>query len=613
MYSNALAPERRIKIASTQRNIHQTYYRTHTCGSLAKSDSGTEVTLVGWVFRWRDHGGIVFVDLRDRYGVTQVVFDRKSSEQDIDALAHRLRAEFVIRIKGKVRPRPEGTVNPSLATGEIEISASHLEVLSESENPPFRLDDKGSVSEDLRLSYRYLDLRREELQRYLTIRHKAISAARKYFDDNDFLDVETPILCKPTPEGARDFLVPARLHPGKFYALPQSPQLYKQLLQIGGFDRYYQIARCFRDEDLRADRQPEFTQIDVEMSFISEDDIIRVTEEMLQAIFSETLGVEVKLPFPRLSYTEAMERYGCDCPDIRFGLEIQDFSKAFSGCGFRVFESMLETGQRIRGIVVPGAARYSRKELDDLEAVAVEMGAKGLVWQRVGSPGAHDSSIKKIVGQETFDRAAELAQASEGDLIVFIGGPDHMSSKVLARLRQVLGEKEKMIDREKYEFIWVTDFPLFETDPVTGALSPAHHPFTSPHPDDLDKLESNPAEVRSRAYDVVLNGSEIGGGSIRIHRRDVQRKIFSVLGISEKDAEYKFGFLLKALQFGAPPHGGIALGMDRIAMLLNGTDSIRDVIAFPKTARASALMEDAPSMVDDRELMELHVRKIVRK
>jgi len=568
---------------------------------------------VGWVFRWRDHGGIVFIDMRDRFGVTQVVFDRKSAEQDIDALAHRLRAEYVIQIKGQVRPRPEGTVNPSLATGEIEVSAWYLEVLSESETPPFRLDDKGTLSEDLRLTYRFLDLRREELQRFLTVRHKAIAAARKYLDANDFIDVETPILCKPTPEGARDFLVPARLHPGKFYALPQSPQLYKQLLQIGGFDRYYQIARCFRDEDLRADRQPEFTQIDIEMSFITEDDIIRVTEGMLQAIFTETLGVEVKLPFLRLDYPSAMDRYGCDCPDIRYGLEIRDFSKAFAGCGFRVFESMLETGQRIRGIVVPGAARYSRKELDDLEAVSVEMGAKGLVWQRVGASGAHDSSIKKIVGQETFERAAELGQASEGDLIVFVGGPDYMSSKALARLRQVLGEKEGLIDQNRYEFLWVTDFPLFETDPASGALSPAHHPFTSPRPEDLDKLESTPGKVRSRAYDIVLNGSEIGGGSIRIHRRDVQRKVFSVLGISEEEAEYKFGFLLKALQYGAPPHGGIALGMDRIAMLLNGTDSIRDVIAFPKTARASALMEDAPSMVNDQELMELHVRKIVRK
>ncbi|MBN2290644.1 MAG: aspartate--tRNA ligase [Candidatus Glassbacteria bacterium] len=600
-------------MASTDSKIYRTDYRSRTCGSLRKEDCGTEVTLVGWVFRWRDHGGIVFVDLRDRYGVAQVVFDRKSAEQDIDALAHRLRAEYVIRIQGRVRPRPDGTVNTSLATGEIEVSVDHLEVLSESENPPFRLDDKGTLSEDLRLSYRYLDLRREELQRYLTVRHKAIAATRRYFDDNGFLEIETPILCKPTPEGARDFLVPARLHPGKFYALPQSPQLYKQLLMVGGLDRYYQIARCFRDEDLRADRQPEFTQIDVEMSFVGEDDIIRVIEGMLQAIFRETLGVEVQAPFPRLSYSEAMERYGCDAPDTRYGLEIQDLSGAFSGCGFRVFEQMIETGQRIRGIVVPGAARYSRKELDDLEAVAVEMGAKGLVWQRVGASGAHDASIKKIVGQETFDRAAAAGKAKEGDLIVFVGGPEHLSSKALARLRLVLGEKEGLIDKTRYEFLWVTNFPLFETDPASGALSPAHHPFTSPHPDDLDKLETDPAKVRSRAYDVVLNGSEIGGGSIRIHRRDLQRKIFQVLGISDEEAEYKFGFLLKAFQYGAPPHGGIAMGMDRIAMLLNGTDSIRDVIAFPKTAKASALMEDAPSIVDDRELMELHIRKIARK
>ncbi|MEA1996152.1 MAG: aspartate--tRNA ligase, partial [Gemmatimonadota bacterium] len=571
-----------------------------------------DVTLVGWVFRWRDHGGIVFIDLRDRFGVTQVVFDRKSSEQDIDELAHTLRSEYVIQVKGKVRRRPEGTVNESLPTGEIEVSAYHLEVLSESKNPPFRLDDKGTVSEDLRLSYRYLDLRREELQNHLIVRHKAISAARKYLDANGFVDLETPILCKPTPEGARDFLVPARLHPGKFYALPQSPQIYKQLLMVAGFDRYYQIARCFRDEDLRADRQPEFTQIDIEMSFISEEDIMRVTEGMLQAIFLETLGVDVKLPFERLSYDNAMELYGIDKPDLRFGLEIRDFSDAFKGCGFRVFDSILDSGQRIRGIVVPGAAGYSRKELDDLNALAIEMGAKGLVWQRVGPGGQHDSSIKNIVAQEYFDAAAGLADASEGDLIVWVGGPDAVSSKALARVRQFLGEKEGLIDSDKLAFLWVTDFPLFERDTATGALSPAHHPFTSARPEDLEKLATHPELVRSRAYDAVLNGTEIGGGSIRIHRRDVQKEIFKALGISDEEAEYKFGFLLKALQFGAPPHGGIALGMDRVAMLLTGTESIRDVIAFPKTAKASALMEDAPSVVDDRELLDLHIRRIVK-
>jgi len=590
----------------------QTAYRTSTCGELRKKDSDKDVSLVGWVYRWRDHGGIVFIDLRDRYGVTQIVFDRKSSEQDIDVMAHRLRSEYVIQVKGKVRPRPEGTVNESLPTGEIEVSAYYLEVLSESENPPFMLDEKANVSEDLRLTYRYLDLRRKELQNFLAVRHKAIASARKYLDQNGFIDIETPILCKPTPEGARDFLVPARLHPGQFYALPQSPQLYKQLLMVSGFDRYYQIARCFRDEDLRADRQPEFTQIDVEMSFISEDDIMQVIEALLKAMFVETLGAEVKTPFTRMSYDDVMERYGIDRPDIRFGLQIRDFSESFKGCGFRVFESLLATGGRIRGIVVPGAAAYSRKELDDLNALALEMGAKGLVWQRVGEKGAHDSSIKNIVGQEFFDKAAEQGEASVGDLIVFVGGQDAVTSKTLTRVRQFLAEKEGLIGKHEWEFLWVTDFPLFERDPATGALSPAHHPFTSPRPEDLDKLESDPGSVHSRAYDVVLNGVEIGGGSIRIHRRDIQRQIFKALGISDEEAEYKFGFLLKAFQYGAPPHGGIALGMDRSAMLLTGTESIRDVIAFPKTARASALMEEAPSVVSERELLELNVRRIVK-
>lgn len=593
--------------------IFRTTYRTETCGNLRSEDVGREVTLVGWVYRWRDHGGIVFIDLRDRYGVTQVVFDRKSSEQDIDTLAHRLRSEFVVQVRGLVRARPEGTVNESLDTGGIEISATHLEVLSESDALPFRLDDKGSVSEDLRLSYRYLDLRREELQRCMILRHNAVSSARRYFDSLGFLDIETPILCKPTPEGARDFLVPARMHPGKFYALPQSPQLYKQILMVSGFDRYYQIARCFRDEALRADRQLEFTQIDVEMSFISEDDIIAVIEGLLAAVFRESLGREVSTPFPRMSYDEAMEKYGNDRPDLRFGLEIRDFSEAFRGCGFRVFESMIETGQRIRGIVVPGAARYSRKELDDLGALAVEMGAKGLVWQRVGDTGAHDSSIKNIISQETMDKVAALHPAKSGDLILLVGGPDHMSSKALSRVRQFLGEKEGLIDGNEFDFLWVVDFPMFERDLATGALSPAHHPFTSPKAEDLDKLESDPAAVRSRAYDVILNGYELGGGSIRIHRRDLQQRVFSSLGISPEEAEYKFGFLMKAFQYGPPPHGGIALGMDRLAMLMTGNESIRDVIAFPKTAKASALMEDAPSMVDERDLLELHIRRIVKK
>ena len=597
----------------SEQNIFRTHYRTHTCGELAASDSGKTVSLVGWVYRWRDHGGIVFVDLRDRYGVTQIVFDRKNAEQNIDERAHRLRNEFVIQIKGDVRPRPEGTVNESLRTGAIEVSVEHLEVLSESDTPPFSIDDKGVVNEDMRLTYRYLDLRREEFQRLLQIRHKAVNAARNYFDSLGFLDVETPILCKPTPEGARDFLVPARMHPGKFYALPQSPQIYKQILQVGGCDRYYQIARCFRDEALRADRQLEFTQIDIEMSFVDEDDIIRVNEGLVKAIWKESIGMDVELPFPRMTYAESMEKYGIDRPDVRFGLEIVDFSEAFRGCGFRVFEQMLEMKQRIRGIVVPGAAGYSRKELDDLTAVSVDMGAKGMVWVKIGDAGAHDSSIKNILKQEYFDKVQQLGKVSKGDLVVLIGGPDHMSHKVLARLRVVLGEKEGMIDDDKWEFLWITDFPMFEKDPVSGEMSSLHHPFTSPVPEDLEKMESDPENVRSRAYDLVLNGYELGGGSIRIHRQDIQEKVFRALGIGDEEAQMKFGFLLKALRFGAPPHGGIAFGMDRIAMLLGGVTSIRDVIAFPKSARANGLMEDAPSVVEDKELQELHIRRIIRK
>ncbi len=579
--------------------------RTHTCGELRKTAVDTSVTLMGWVQRRRDFGGLIFIDLRDREGITQIVFNPENNSSLMES-AHKIRSEFVLEVTGTVKARPNDMVNTSLSTGEIEIWAEELAILNSSLPLPFAIEDSAEASDALRLKFRYLDLRRPSMARALRFRHGVTQSIRSYFNEAGFWDVETPFLTKSTPEGARDYLVPSRVQPGSFYALPQSPQLFKQLLMVAGVEKYYQIVRCFRDEDLRADRQPEFTQLDVELSFVDEEDIITLVEGLLQRVVKEALDRTVEIPFPRMTYAEAMDRYGVDRPDLRFGMEIRDASDVFRGSGFRVFADKVEQGGAVRGINAKGCAHFSRKMLDELTALAAEFGAKGLAWAR-RKDGEWQSSMAKFLNQEERDSVTQGMNLEEGDLALFIADAPRKASEILGRLRLDLGGRLNLLDPDVLNFVWVMHFPLLEYDEEQGRYVAVHHPFTSPLEEDLSLLKEQPGAVRSRAYDIVLNGSEVGGGSIRIHRQDVQAEVFSTLGIGEEEAREKFGFLLEALQYGAPPHGGIALGLDRLVTILDRRTSIRDVIAFPKTQRAADPMTGAPGSVDETQLKELGI------
>jgi aspartyl-tRNA synthetase len=578
--------------------------RTHTCGELRANHVGADATLLGWVHRVRDLGGVLFVDVRDRAGVTQVVFDK--DDEALIAKAKRLRSEFVIGVVGTVRRRSPDTVNPKLPTGEVEIVVKRLAVLNEAKTPPFPIADETPVSEDVRLKYRYLDLRRPRLQNNIVLRHRLTTSVRRYFDANGFLEIETPILTKSTPEGARDYLVPSRVHPGEFFALPQSPQLFKQILMIAGMDRYVQICKCFRDEDLRADRQPEFTQVDVEMSFARPETIFSVIEPLMREIFT-LIGREIEIPFPRVPYAEAMAKYGSDKPDLRCGMPIQDVGDLFRESSFAVFKKIVADGGTVRAFVVPNAASYSRSAVDGIVNHEKAQG-RHLLWARRAEYGAVTSSFPKAVGEETVRQLLDATGTGNGQLTFVVAGQPDAASKTLGQLRLTLAKRDGLLDAERYEFLWVVDFPLLEWDAEEKRWSSMHHPFTSPHEADLAKLEHEPGAVRAKAYDLVLNGSEIGGGSIRIHDASLQSRIFSLLNIGPEEAKLRFGFFLEALEYGTPPHGGIALGLDRIAALLSNEGSIREVIAFPKTAAAVDLMSDAPSSVDPKQLRELHLQ-----
>ena len=580
--------------------------RTIYCGQMRPEHIGKEIVLCGWVHRRRDHGGLVFVDLRDREGIAQVVFS-PDSFPDAHEKADALRAEYVLSVRGTVRRRPEGTENRNLPTGAVEVVASSIAILNESKPIPFALEDDTDVAENVRLRYRYLDHRRPSVQKAFHQRSLLARSTRDYFFENGFLEVETPVLTKSTPEGARDYLVPSRVSPGMFFALPQSPQLFKQILMIAGYDRYAQIVKCFRDEDLRADRQPEFTQIDVEMSFIDREDLFQMMEGLMARVFRDVLGVDVPLPFPRMGYREAMDRFGADKPDTRFGLEITDYTNELGDTGFRVFADIVGKGGVIRGITVPGAGVASRSELAALEEVAKVGGARGLSWWKVSESGLA-SPIAKHFRSDQLEALLARSGARPGDLILVVADEYLIACDSLARLRLHIGEKAGLIDRSRHVFLWVTDFPLLEWDPEERRYVAMHHPFTAPLDEDLPLLDTDPGKARAKAYDLVLNGAEIGGGSIRIHRRDVQSKMFELLSIGPEEASRKFGFLLEALEYGAPPHGGIAFGLDRLAMILTGAKSLRDVIAFPKTQKATCLMTDAPSPVDPKQLRELHIR-----
>jgi len=583
--------------------------KTHSCGELRKNDIGKEVILMGWTQSRRDHGGLIFIDLRDREGITQIVFDPEDSAE-AHKRAHIIKNEYVLAVKGKIVSRLAGSTNPNMPTGEVEIKAKQVKILNASDTLPFNIDDKIEINDNLRLKYRYLDLRQSKMQRNLRLRHQVCMEIRNYLNSKSFLDIETPFLTKSTPEGARDYIVPSRVNPGKFYALPQSPQLFKQLLMVAGFEKYYQIVRCFRDEDLRADRAPEFTQLDMEMSFIDRDDIFNLVEEMFAYLFNELFNIKIKIPFRKMDYQEAISRYGADKPDFRFGMEIINLTEIFQKSSFKVFGEVIQNKGEICAIKVESNEEFSRKKLDDLQLFTTTFGAKGLAYVKIKDGKDFQSSIAKFLSPEEIEKIKLKTNANPGDLILIVADQAKVVYEALGNLRLKLAKDLNLINKDKREFnfLWVTNFPLLEYNPEEKRYESVHHPFTAPIDEDIELLETHPLKVRSKAYDLVLNGNEIGGGSIRIHNNDFQSIIFRLLGIGDKKAEQKFGFLLQALKYGAPPHGGIAFGLDRMVMLLAGASSIREVIAFPKTQKAACLLTDAPSEVDQKQLKELHIK-----
>ncbi len=586
--------------------------RTYYCGEVTEQAIGEKISLKGWVQRRRDLGGLIFIDLRDRTGIVQIVFNPEESKEALE-IAETVRNEYVLAVEGTVVARAEGTVNDNLVTGKIEIKVTNVTIINAAKTPPFMIEDRTDVSEDLRLKYRYLDLRRNVMFETFKMRHNVTKSIREYLDGEGFLDIETPILTKSTPEGARDYLVPSRVHPGEFYALPQSPQIFKQLLMVGGFDRYYQIARCFRDEDLRADRQPEFTQIDIETSFMSQEDIMAMAEQMMKKLMKDVKGAELELPLPRLTYNDAMDRYGSDKPDTRFGMELVNLSEIVKESGFKVFSNAVATGGQVKAINAKGAAdKYTRKDIDGLTEYVNRYGAKGLAWLKVEEEEVK-GPIAKFFDAEEQQSLRAILEASAGDLLFFVADKPNVVADALGALRLKLGKELDLIDTSAFNFLWVTDWPQFEFDEEDGRYYAAHHPFTMPVREDIELLDSKPWEVKAQAYDLVLNGYELGGGSLRIFERDIQEKMFNVLGFTEEEAREQFGFLLEAFEYGTPPHGGIALGLDRLVMLLAGRTNLRDTIAFPKTASAGDLLTDAPGEVSKAQLNELYLSLNVRK
>ena len=586
--------------------------RSHRCTEVSNKNVGEIVTVMGWVQKCRNKGGIIFVDLRDRTGILQIIFEESEVGSEGFAKAARLKSEFVIAVTGKVEYR-SGAVNENLVTGDIEVRAHDIRILSEAETPPFPIEEDSKVKEDLRLKYRFLDLRRPDLQRNLMLRSKVTNVTRRFLSDEGFIEIETPMLTKSTPEGARDYLVPSRVHPGCFYALPQSPQLFKQLLMCAGYDRYFQIVKCFRDEDLRADRQPEFTQIDMELSFVDVDDVIEVNERLLQAMFRECIGIEIPLPIQRMTYAEAMERFGSDKPDIRFGMELKNVSEIVKNCGFGVFTSAIEKGGSVRGINAEGQASMPRKQIDSLVDYVKDFGAKGLAYLAINEDGSYKSSFAKFMTEQELADLVKAMNGKPGDLLLFAAVKDDIVFAALGNLRLELARRLNLLNKDEYKFLWITEFPLLEYSEEEERFVAKHHPFTMPMDEDIHLLDTDPAKVRAKAYDIVLNGTEIGGGSVRIHQSDIQEKMFEVLGFTKEEAYEKFGFLLNAFKYGVPPHAGLAYGLDRLVMLMAKEESIRDVIAFPKVKDASCIMTEAPSPVDEKQLEELGITVVAKE